>query len=184
METTKLLFGQTGYAFSDMRREGGLGRPIGYSVAAGMIGAVASVLYQVMLQGFVMAAAGAGGNEVGMLAAGFAGLLVCMPLALILGLFISAGIFHLMLMMLGGANYSFETTFRTVAYAHGAANLLLLIPLCGNYVNGIVALIFTIIGLSKMHDISGGKATGAVLLPIGICCGLFFAIIMVGVAVG
>ena len=34
-----------------------------------------------------------------------------------------------MLMMVSGANYPFETTFRTVAYTQGAANLLLLIPL-------------------------------------------------------
>ena len=41
------------------------------------------------------------------------------PLLLILGLFIGSGILHLCLMMVGGANRSFETTFRVLCFASG-----------------------------------------------------------------
>jgi hypothetical protein len=89
-----------------------------------------------------------------------------------IGPFVSAGICHLMLMMLGGANYGYETTYRAVAYVAGTINLLLLLP-CGPFialVATITGIVYQIIAISRMQEISGGKASAAVLLPAVICC--------------
>ena len=77
-----------------------------------------------------------------------------------------------MLLLLGGARRPYETTLRVSAYASGATSVLGLIPLCGAFIGGIYAVVVAIIGLSRAHEISTGKAAAAVLLPIVLCCGL------------
>jgi hypothetical protein len=107
---------------------------------------------------------------------------VLLPVGVILGLYVQAGIVHLMLLMLKGDRCGFETTFRVVAYCTGATYLLLLIPLCGQYVQGIVNLVFMIFGLAAAQEISGGKAAAAVLLPMLVC--FVGAIALVAVILG
>jgi hypothetical protein len=179
--TVKQFYGSASLFFDDMRREGGLGAPIGFALAGGMLGGLGGFCFQTVLQ--LMIGAGFGGPAGGQIAAGAGGAAVglvivafLLPIGLMIGLFISSGIYHLMLMMLGGAHYPFETTFRVVAYCQGGSSLLSLIPFCGGLINGIVNIVFTIIGLSRAHEISGGKATLAVLLPVLICCGAFVLI--------
>ena len=58
-----------------------------------------------------------------------------------------------------------------IAYTAGSTSLILVIPICGGYIRGIVQIVYSILGLKSAHEISGFKATLAVLLPIFICCG-------------
>jgi hypothetical protein len=81
-----------------------------------------------------------------------------------------------MLVMLGAANFPYETTFRVVAYTMGATYLLQLIPLCGGLIALVVMIVFTIIGLANAHETSGGKAAAAVLLTYLLCCVAFVLI--------
>ena len=55
------------------------------------------------------------------------------------------------------------------AYAE-AAMILRILPICGDVIGGIYALILIIIGVSEAHRISGLKATLAVLLPLLLFC--------------
>jgi hypothetical protein len=177
--TVKQQFGDVGAFFRDMRREGGIGMPMWFGVIGGMIGMVVSVIYQLIFQ-VVMATVmngPAGGQDLAAGAAGMGCIVVLGPAILIVLMFVYAGIHHLMLMMLGGANRPFETTFRVEAYAMGATALLLLIPVCGQYINGIVQLVFTGIGLCYAHETDGWRATLAVLLPIIVCCLLAIGIV-------
>ena len=106
---------------------------------------------------------------------------VLMPFLVTIGLFIGGGILHLCLMLVGGANRSFETTFRVACFTAGAANLFSMIPICG----GIVALVYHIvlecIGLSRAHPTTTGKALMAIFLPLIVCCGLM---ILLGIMLG
>jgi len=172
--TVKEFFGSGSLFYDNMRREGGLGAPIGYGVTGGMIGGMFALVIQTILQ----MALGAGmGNPLGaqMAAGPLVGLAcgaVILPVALIIGMFLGAGLYHLMLMMLGGARFPFETTFRVVAYCQGTTGLLSIIPICGGLINVIASIVYTIIGLSRAHEISGGKAALAVLIPMFVCCGI------------
>ena len=182
IETIKLAYSSLGLFFTDMRREGGFGRPLGFAVIGGSVGGLAAVLFNLAIQFvamFVGARNGPPGFGPGAGAAVFGVVLVVVvvlfPIGIILQNFIIAAVFHVGLMVLGGAKQSFETTFRVVAYSSGSTSLLLLIPICGQYVQGIVNLIFAAIGLMHAHEISGVKATFAVLLPVFLCCGLVIA---------
>jgi hypothetical protein len=185
-ETVKLGFSFN--LFPDMRREGGLGAPIWFGIAGGMIGVLASMAYQMVLSGAQIAMLGgeAGGGEIagalGGLGIGLICVIILAPLGLVLGMFLTAGIYHLMLMMLKGAHFPFETTFRVVAYSSGVCSLLLVIPFCGQYVQGILQIVMVILGLANAQEISGGKATAAVLIPVAVCCVVGVGIVVAVIA--
>ena len=61
-------------------------------------------------------------------------MIILLPLFIVIGLFIGSAIVHLCLMIVGGANQSFETTFRVLAFSHGSAGPLQIIPLCGGLI--------------------------------------------------
>jgi hypothetical protein len=75
-----------------------------------------------------------------------------------------------MLLLLGGARGTFETTMRVVAYTMGATSLLQVLPMCGSLLAAVWAVVVNIIGLAQAHEISTGKAAAAVLLPVVACC--------------
>jgi hypothetical protein len=52
-------------------------------------------------------------------------------------LFIGSAIVHLCLMIVGGANQSFETTFRVLAFSQGSTGPLQMIPICGGLISGV-----------------------------------------------
>lgn len=83
--------------------------------------------------------------------------------------FVYAGIVHLLVMAFGGNGYS--ETYRAYAYAMIPATILMLIPVVG-FLGFIYAIILMVIGLSRLHNITIGKATIAVLAPILLIIGL------------
>jgi DNA-directed RNA polymerase subunit RPC12/RpoP len=190
-ETCMMILGSPTLAFSIMYREGGLGAPIIFALIGGAIGGALAGIYNTLLQIGVLAfvtAAGGQNAPPGLVEQTWVQVAIQLPVALaggtigmLIGSFIYAGLFHLFLMMLGGARYPFETTYRVVAYVSGATSLIQVIPLCGQYVVGLVALIYWIIGVSVAHRCGGGKAAAAILLPIVVCavaCGLLFGAAM------
>jgi hypothetical protein len=81
--------------------------------------------------------------------------------------FLVAGIHHLVLMLLGGANKGYDATYKVICYSYSAQvfNLIWCAP---------AALVFyfiaSIIGLSKVHGTEGWKAAVAMLAPVILCC--------------
>src|SRR5262245_59386110 len=115
IETLVMVLTKPSEAFTVMKREGGLGEPLIYALIGGCLGGIVSLLFSLGLQsaGFFAdrhdtfaAMAGMGGS---------AAFIILVPLFVVIGLFIFSAIFHLCLMIVGGANQSFETTFRVVA---------------------------------------------------------------------
>jgi hypothetical protein len=114
-------------------------------------------------------------------------IVVIVPLVAILWIVIAAGIYHLMLLLLGGARGNFETTLRVVAYTMGATSLLQILPMCGSFLAAVWSIVVNIIGLAQAHDVSTGKAVAAVLVPILACCvlvGLAWAATMAAILGG
>lgn len=188
-ETTKgVLFRPTEF-FRQLRPMGRLSDAILFAVIWIVIAAVFQALYNAVFQGAQFAflrafeQEGFGGRgdpfALGYLGGSVLGGLICGPIAGLLGLVISAGIYHLVLRLLGGAAYPFEASLRTLAYAQGY-NLFAIIPICGGLVGAIYWLVLAIIGLSQVHRCGGGKAAAAVLLPAALClvcvCGALIAI--------
>jgi hypothetical protein len=172
VETLVMVLTKPGEAFAVMKREGGLGEPLIYALIGGCLGGIVSLLFSMGLQsvGFFADRHDMFGAMGGM-GAGSAAFIVLIPLFVVIGLFIGSAIVHLCLMIVGGANQSFETTFRVLAFSQGSTGPLQMIPVCGGLISGVWALVCSCIGLARAHDTDTGRAVLAVFLPLIVCCG-------------
>jgi len=172
IETLALVLTKPDLAFRTMKTEGGLAEPLIYALIGGCVGGIVSLLLSLGLQSMGLFAgqrdtfAALAGIGVGSIA-----LIVLVPVFIVIGLFIGAAIVHLCLMIVGGANKSFETTFRVLAFSQGSTGPLQIIPVCGGLIAGVWALVVNCIGLARAHETTTGRATLAVLLPVIVCCG-------------
>ncbi len=174
-ETLRTSLFQPRDFFANMRRTSDFAEPLKYYVILFMAGTLVSLIWQVPMQ---MMSLGAQGQQGGMEAAagtlllGFCCALIVMPVFAVIGAFISAGIYHLSLMIFGGANEGFETTFRVSTYTLGATSVLNAVPCIGGCLSAVWWLVMMIIGLQEAHKTDGSKAALAVLLPMIVCCTL------------
>jgi hypothetical protein len=177
VETTTQVLSQPESFFRSMPVTGGLTSPLLYGLLIGYVGLVASTLYSLV---FNLTFGGLGslarhGGPFERLApfmeggVSLIGNLVFGPVVIAIVLFISAGILHVMLLLLGGAQRDFEATFRVVGYAQATA-ILQIVPVCWCIDSFVYGIVVAIIGLSHAHGISKGKAAAAVLIPIVLVC--------------
>jgi hypothetical protein len=184
IETLSMVLTRPAEAFSVMKREGGLSEPLIYALIGGCVGGIVSFLFSLGFQSIGLFA-----DKNNSLAAitgmgiGFA-TIILLPLFIVIGLFIGSGIVHLCLMIVGGANQPFETTFRVVAFSQGSAGPLQIIPLCGGLISGVWALVCNCIGLARAHETDTGRAVLAVFLPLIVCCGGLLLILFMFGAMG
>ncbi len=171
-ETLSMVLLRPSEAFTAMKREGGLAEPLIYALVGACSGAIISFLFSLLLQsvGFSMGRHNGLATLAG-LGVGSVLFIVLIPFLILLGLFLGSAILHVCLMIVGGANQSFETTFRVVAFTHGSTGVLQIIPICGGIIAGIWALVVQIIGLARAHETDTGRAALAVFLPLIVCCG-------------
>jgi hypothetical protein len=179
-DTVSLLITKPSEAFTIMRPEGGLMDPLLFGLIGGCAGGIVSIIFQGLFQsipGIV------GRNDAfNSLGVGMWMILliyaVLMPLLVTVGMFIGAAVLHLCLMLVGGANRSFETTFRVVGFTAGAANLFSMIPICGGIIAVVYHIVLQCIGLSRAHPTTTGKALLAIFLPMIVCCGLIVILVV------
>jgi len=187
-QTTQAVLTGPDLFFRTMRREGGIGGPIVFGVIGSLLGGIVGAMYQMVLSTLMAGMHSPAAAREQVLAGAFSTgcLIVVMPLAAVLGMFIGSAIYHVMLLLLGGARRSYETTLRVSAYGTGATSVLSLIPICGAFIGAIYAIVVAIIGLARAHEISTGKAAAAVLIPIVLCCAVVvvlyaaFAALLIG----
>src|SRR5207253_1705211 len=112
------------------------------------VGGIVSFLFSLVFQSLGLFAnhRNAFGAMAGM-GVGSVALIILFPLAVIIGLFIGSAIIHLCLMIVGGANQSFETTFRVLAFTQGSTGVLQIIPFCGGLIAAVWGLVVSCIGL-------------------------------------
>ena len=128
------------------------------------------------------------------------GYLVSLVLVLILataGLFISAGIYHLVVILLVkpvGSGY--PATFRAIAYptvlalAYIVTTILGVIPILGgilgfliSLVVGVAVVVLNVLGIREVHATTTGKAVAVVLIPVVVFAilGLILSAIIVAI---
>jgi len=177
IETTKQVLLQPVVFFRSMPVTGGLGDPLLYAVIIGYAGLLVSTIYNLVFRGVLTSSLSRfGGNsemeQLASLMQGGTGVVVNLilgPVFIVVFLFVSAGIFHLVLLALGGAARGFEGTFRVAGYSQ-AASIFNIIPVCGGLVGLVYVIVLLVIGLSEAHGISRGKAAAGVLIPFVILC--------------
>ena len=171
IETLSMVLTRPAEAFSVMKREGGLGEPLIYALIGGSVGGIVSALFSLGFQSIGLFA-----DQNNSLAAmtgigGSVAMIILLPLFLAIFLFIWSALAHLCLMIVGGANRPFETTFRVLAFTQGSTGPLQIIPICGGLIAGVWAIVCYCIGLARAHETDTGRAVLAVFLPLIVCCG-------------
>jgi hypothetical protein len=183
-ETTQQVLTSPEAFFRGLSPRASIGDPLFYGVIVGYIGLVAAAVYNAVFNATLGSAFNnlADRPELARFmpvvhgGLGLAVNLILGPIVVAVGLFVWAGILHLMLLLLGGGARGFEASFRAIAYS-SASSLFQIIPLCGGLVGGVYGFVLMIIGLSAAHGDSKGKAAAAVLIPLVLCCCCCFAVI-------
>jgi hypothetical protein len=183
-ETIRAVLLEPSKAFGGMPITGGLGAPLFFFVLVGSIGGLAGFVYQAVLNSISPASTPQDEAMMALLGstAVIGGSIMIMPVILAAVAFVTSGLIHLALMVIGGANRPFEATFRVVSYSGGATAVLQLLPVCGAFAATIWNFIVMVIGISTVHKIGTGRAAVAVLLPTLVCCGLILAAVFALVA--
>ena len=161
--------------FAKLPYRGGLGNPLLYAIIVGWIGVGIYQIYGL----FWTSAIGSFLSKMSeyedfAYQTGFQWLvtmlqIIAAPFFIILGLFILAGILHLIFMVFGWGKRDFEATFRALAYAEGAT-LFMVVPFCGGMISFVWGIVLAIIGLKHMQKTTAGKAALVYFLPGIICC--------------
>ena len=151
--------------FAGLPRRGSLLNPLVFALICTEIAAIF---------GGILSLAGAGGSFVAgyglqmpeNLGFGeFIGSVVLAPIGGVIGVFVVAGIAHLLVrLVVGATNAGFGATFRVVAYT-SVTSLVSWIP----FIGGILALYgiyLAVVGIRQMHNTTTGKALIVVLLPV------------------
>ncbi|MGA1539550.1 MAG: YIP1 family protein [Chthoniobacterales bacterium] len=183
-ETIRAVLLEPSKAFGGMPITGGLGAPLFFFVLVGSIGGLAGFVYQAVLNSISPASTPQDEAMMALLGstAVIGGSIMIMPVILAAVAFVTSGLIHLALMVIGGANRPVEATFRVVSYSGGATAVLQLLPVCGAFAATIWNFIVMVIGISTVHKIGTGRAAVAVLLPTLVCCGLILAAVFALVA--
>ena len=125
VETCKLVWTDPKLAFSLMRHSGGDSHPMWFCLLGNLIGMTIAIVYRVLWDAiFTLPAVFADrpdGSAVGYIMGMIIGLIIGIALLavfliifLVIAVYIKAGLIHLSLMMLGGANQGFDTTARVI----------------------------------------------------------------------
>lgn len=187
VETIRQIFTNPAAAFQSMPVEGGLGKPLRFYILVGWASSAAAIFYQAVaseINPALFATEEFKNLPPHALLYVFAAVILFMPLLLLLGSFVSSGILHMALVLVGGARKPFETTFRVFCYASGATSALQLVPLCGGWFYSIASLIYCVIGLKEAHRTELWRPILAVFLVFLVCCGVVFGFTALAVWLG
>ena len=107
----------------------------------------------------------------------FIGSLILAPIFATIGLFIGAGILHLLVMLIvGSRNAGFAGTFRVSAYS-SVTSLVSWIPFIG-WIASLYGIYLAIVGVREVHNTSTGKAALVVLIPAVVIILLILVIVI------
>lgn len=170
-ETLNLVLGSPGDAFCRMQREGGIGNPMGYIMVGTVLGNLATAIYVIIAMGIASAALGEfDPANFAMMAFGqLVQAVISSVTSAAIGTFLGAAVFHVCLLMVGGGGAGYEATYRATCFTWGSTYILYLIPIVGPIIGFFYGIAVLIHAFSNTHQISGGKATIAVLLPAAFC---------------
>lgn len=170
MVTNPVLF------FRTMRRDGGMSSPINFALAASVPVGLEYFLFNLAVN--LMGANQRLGNAglfpllLGAVCGFICFFLVFIPTFVLSYLFVESGLRHLFLMMLGGANFPFEATFRVTAYSMGATFAVAAIPCAGWLAAPVLMCVLICVGIAHTQEISIGKSITAFVLPLAVCGGI------------
>jgi hypothetical protein len=141
---------------------GPLGAAVLYFLVIGIVAAAINLFWGSLFRLGGVAAWGWGASARGAWAPLLGFLLT--PISLLVGLAISSIVFHVLLVLLGGARHGVQTTARVLCFAYSPM-LFVVVPFLGGVIGGVWTIVLTVIGLSEAHRTERWRAALAILLP-------------------
>ncbi len=156
--------------FRGILRQGDLINPLIFAIICYEVAAILGGLLR-------LAGIGATNQGVG----GFLASIILAPIFAVIGLFIGAGILHLLVrLIVGSRNSGFEATFRVVAYS-AVTSLVSWIPFIGGLLS-LYGIYLGIVGIREVHSTTTGKAALVVLIPVAVILVLVLILVAAGIA--
>ncbi len=166
IRTARDVLVQPAAFFRGIRRQGDFVNPLLFAVICTVISAVLSGVL-----GFLFSLVIGDQGIVGALVALVTGVILS-PIFSVIGLFIGAGIWHLLVMLLvRPSNAGFEATFRVAAYLSAIQLItwVAAIPILG-WIIALIALIYGLyvayFGIREVHSASNQRAAAVVAIPV------------------
>ena len=153
--------------FRSIPRQGNFLSPLLFAIICAVISAI---LFGIIGFLFNVGTGSGVGSAIGALVS----TIIFIPIGTTIGLFIWAGIYHLLvLLIIRPSHAGYEATFRVVAYASALQLLSWLgaIPILGILVGiaiGIYGVVLSVIGVREVHTTTTGRAVAVVLIPAAI----------------
>lgn len=182
IETVRRVVLEPASFFRGMAKSGDFVGPLVFTLICALIGGTLGGVVSLFL-GLVV------GDPVAALGGLFGGIFLT-PIFAVIGLFVVAGILHLMVMLLvRPSNAGFEASYRVVAYLSVLylVSWLSVIPILGILVGLALTVYFVVleaIGAREAHSTTTGRAVAVVLIPAAVLLFLFFLLLaLAGAAV-
>lgn len=158
--------------FSRMSRQGDFINPLVFAL-------ICAEVYVILggILGILGALVGLG--EIGVAFGSLVLSIFLVPIAGAIGLFIWAGVLHLLtILIVKPQDTGFETTFRAWSYSLTPV-LLAWIPIIGPIISGIWSTVLAVLGLREGHSTTTGKAAAVVLIPVAVSVVIGLALALV-----
>jgi hypothetical protein len=176
-----------GETFEKTRESGDLGSPLLFAILIAFVMSIVGQIWGMFFGASLLSMLPAEAREAaGMFLMtsgfGFFASIILVPIITVIGIFLYSAILHLMLLLVGGLGEStsgFEGSIRVVSYAQ-VATLAQVVPIIGGMIAFFWGLFLGVVGVTRMHRTSDGKAVAAVILPMILCCACIMAAIMFG----
>jgi hypothetical protein len=168
LRTAAMAFSQPGQLFSSLASHD-LGAPVVYGVLIGSLATIVALLWHMLFGGFAMLAGGAEAEEFAIGTGIYLLTMFLTPLFILVGLFVSAALYHVSLLILGDGQRGFGVSFRAVAYGNTPA-ILGLVPLCGGIIGGVWGMVLVMMAFKLGHGTEWWRAILAYFLPSLLCC--------------
>ncbi len=176
-ETSKAALFSPEKLFSTMNCRRGIREPLGFGLLVGSIGSMFGFFWQflVMGSGFLKLATDLVGQMT--LTMLFIILMALVPIFVLVAMFFSSAVLHVLLLIVGGGKGGFEATFRVVSYSQ-ATQVLGIVPFIGGLAASLWQFIVQIIGLREIHETSYLRVIIAILIPFGLIILGIMAVVM------
>ncbi|HYT32220.1 MAG TPA: YIP1 family protein [Thermoanaerobaculia bacterium] len=173
-DTLGLFWSRPSEAWARTRESGDVGSPLLFAV---LVAWVSIIIQTVTLRVINMPALPGRWGRFGMMQsrgiAGLIGTIVLAPIIVMIILFIMSLILHVACLIVGALNNStagLEGTLRVVAYSD-AAHIASVVPFIGPLIALVWWIYLAVMGISRIHHTTQGKAIAAILIPFVVCCG-------------
>lgn len=184
IETIRQILSSPATSFRFMSTTGGLSKPLKFYILVSWLTSTVALLYEftsLLINPGALAEGGFKDFPQSGVFLIFIGLFLLLPVILFVRSFVVAGILHLALLLVGGAQKPFETTFRVLCYASGSTSVLQVIPICGPWVYLVTSLVYSVIGLKEAHRTELWRPILALFLIFLGCGAMLIGTVMLGV---